>query len=670
MVRIGPPDVRYYLGSVSHSVEHLPKWYQIIALCGIVFVIYLRGNPVVEWLVVNLHSSFGTDFIWYAGYQQLLEQMSFNERLCFTLYGISLAVVIVLIYQAFCTDRYGIASPAMQMFPDRKSCTIGVFVALCAAETVRVRSDMASTLGTKGTLSNIVINGFVGLEENGHDPLLASSNPHFIVQAELIKEFFKSVITTRIPVASVAVAFRLSRDIPRNTHSGLRWYMATIAVVMALRDIFIMYAENDWGSVSHWTAILWAAAFVGTVNFIYGPSKRAGMVATVTARQSFSEAIKGIVTCTALGCIAPLMVLTLLVSVHVVELISLWLLVSLCIVWVPAIVDSCSTDYITLMTGAVAFLGHAMGHLTVKGSLRFALILGVWWLAACLIYNVAMNITNSRYGGIAVVLWFVFWVISPPTPTLDDGFARRAESSDGLNEVDAMMAHITGSASAPTPTTTAMAVANEAGDNVASFIGNRLTWMCLLADYDAEEGPQPAAQGLFNTAIPDRARLDNGQELFYSVVQVAVLICAVAAAINWYRARRIDNDTAVRMRRSGAILASPGILLRKGIRTLILVFCVGTFLLSAWTFRECILPIIARFLPDFIARGISLSVGCSVLGALMDMKETMYDLVARVLGLLDPPVVAEVGPLGFNGPTNISDSDEDSKADEYIFEER
>ncbi|RNC43491.1 hypothetical protein TcCL_NonESM06803 [Trypanosoma cruzi] len=82
-----------YLGSIYHSLEHLPQWYQVFALSGLFFLFPLREITLVGWLAVSLHRSFGTEIVWSEEYQRILEQMSFNERICLTLYGVALSVL-------------------------------------------------------------------------------------------------------------------------------------------------------------------------------------------------------------------------------------------------------------------------------------------------------------------------------------------------------------------------------------------------------------------------------------------------------------------------------------------------------------------------------------------------------------------------------------------------
>ncbi|EPY17268.1 hypothetical protein STCU_10716 [Strigomonas culicis] len=122
--------------------------------------------------------------------------------------------------------------------------------------------------------------------------------------------------------------------------------------------------EHMSNTVISLCTIAWSLIFLGTVNFIYGPSKRAGVVVTASAVNCFYTAAKGMLTCYALSAIATLIVLTAVVSVHVVELIGMWLVMFLLLVWAPAIIDSCSTDYMALLSVIFAFGAKALHAVT------------------------------------------------------------------------------------------------------------------------------------------------------------------------------------------------------------------------------------------------------------------------------------------------------------------
>ena len=175
-------SVPQFLGSVSISLEHLPPWYQLFSLCGVFAVIHLRNNAVITWLIMQLHSSIGTEAIWVDEYKVTLRTMSFTERLCFTLYGVTLAAIVVVLFRVFCQDTYNIGWNVGQLFPDKRVQTTVSIVLMCVAEGIRLRSVILDILNLPDSLAHLALHNFEGLEATDFDPSVAESNPHFVIQ--------------------------------------------------------------------------------------------------------------------------------------------------------------------------------------------------------------------------------------------------------------------------------------------------------------------------------------------------------------------------------------------------------------------------------------------------------------------------------------------------------
>ncbi|KAK7196267.1 hypothetical protein NESM_000562400 [Novymonas esmeraldas] len=601
----------HYLGGVSDSLGHLPPWYQLLSLGGVFCVIHLRNNAVVTWLVVQLHSSIGTEAMWADEYKDTLQAMSFAERLCFTLYGAALVAVVVLLFRVFCQDTWGVGWSVGQMFPDRRLPTAATLGLMCVAEGIRLRQVIRQQLNTPGTLARLAMQSFEGIEVSEFDPRIAESNLHFVIQFELLWSYMVQTCVQRIPAVLLAGAYRLSRDAPNMAHVGLRWYMATVAGFMALQEVLGMYIRYVWTDWSAWATVVWSFIFLGVVNYVYGPSKRAGTVVTISSVNCVTEALRGLVTCGALWIIVSLLVLAFVVSVHE-ELVLLWLFMTLMILWTPAIVDACATDYMAFLAIGAGGVAYAMGGVsTAWAGVRFAALHFLWWLLAALFYNAVLHVFVSRYAAMAVTAGWFLWSITPPSELWST-----AESMAALGLED--------------------------NHGVVQLFAARVHWLLAVADF----GPLPEGSWLHGRAQGE------GRRAFDFILHAAVPACLACVVVSSLVEHSLSAEARVAWQQRDIVSATPAVLLRKMIRTLVVVGCVAASVGVWWVVRTCVLPMWTQLLPDIIRNALAAVTAVTVLGNLMDMQDSLYVACMRILGLRDPLRALDGQPSTDDGVPN------------------
>ncbi|KAH9577230.1 hypothetical protein LSM04_000780 [Trypanosoma melophagium] len=588
-------DNEFYLGHIFHSLEHLPQWYQLVSLFSVLCLFPLREIAVVGWLAASLHNSFGTEMAWPEDYQLLLEQMSFNERLCFTLYGVVLSVMAFLAYRVFAYDVLYIGLRESGLTGKCKWWLAAFVCTLLGCEgMVILREEVSSTLSNKESLAHLALIGFDGINNTRFDPRLANSNPHFIIQLEILKSLLIAFLEHVGPAAILACCYRLLRDVPRKATAALRWYIVTLMLSRSLITLYSMYRNNDWNRKSPWLLFASSLFFLGMVNYAFGPSKRGGWTAATSVVSSIYQTIQGIVKCTALFLVIYLSVLALVVSVHVVELLLIWLIFFLTTVWVPAIIDSCSTDYIVCICTAISFIAREMNYITDWGSFRLWGFLCLWWLNICLFYNLTTNACQSRYGGIVSlsVLFTVTWRIT------------------GLRE--------------------------GRGDFV-SFLEH-----CAAVMRNLVEGTIPVKESMLTggtVATP----------MYTSLLQTGFLLCGILVGCIALMSIFSTPDIRTRLISQNIVLVTPGVLFRKLVKTLILAVCFLIFMVTALILYN-FLPHLARFAPEFATLAVAVGLACTILGTLMDMQEFFYVVFMRLIGVMEPPAANDEEKEGDQNP--------------------
>ncbi|CCW66472.1 unnamed protein product [Phytomonas sp. Hart1] len=609
-------DQQYFANNISKSLKRLPRWYQIGALCGVLIVIYLHDTFFISWLVMNLHNSLGTAWIWYPEYQTVLTHLSFKERLCFTLYGVGLGIIVVLLYKVFCQERFKIGSPLVQLFPDRKGLTVLMCVLLCLIEMLRMQEVITECFTEATSIASIALKE-LGKGKSNHSR--SKYGLHFVIQMELLGAFLFRVLPGQLMAMLIAMAYRLFRDIPLKIHVAVRWYMVTLTVVYAVWTVVSAVFSRTKPTPSSWAMIGWSAFFLGTVNYLYGPLRRAGMVVAISSSCTITKTIRGLVMCMALRSIISLLALTLLVSVHVVELITIWFMVMLLMLWVPAIVDSCSLEGIVFVTGLFSILLYLMNLISTTAAFRLGLMVALGWLNAALLYNLTVNTFHTRYAGIGVMLWLLLWLVSY-RKNLTPPFGRNLHKDFAITNVldlESLSAKQVDEA------------VNATMPVMDTILGRKIQWMCDVAELRVPLDKPVIWISRFTES-------NKGSGTFYYVIFQN--LCTLIVLVFLLTLLKVFQGPEVRsgLHQAELFLVNTGFLIRKIARSIVTTFCVFSFFASWWTLHHFILPYFAPIMPSMVSHVISGVFGCITLGALMDMKDTMYEGILQILGLIDP----------------------------------
>ncbi|RHW73035.1 hypothetical protein DPX39_040017600 [Trypanosoma brucei equiperdum] len=577
-----------HLGSIYRSLEYLPRYFQIFALFGAFFLASIRENPVIAWLAVTMHSSFGTEIVWSVEYQRRLELMTLNERLCLTLYGVALSALAMFTYVKTGHDVLYHLVQESGVDSNSRRWPVAIMCLMLACEgMVILKEEAACELSSSDSIAHFVLTGFRGFEQTGFDPRLKYANPHFLIQVQILKAYAMSFVKRMLPAVILAFVYRSGRDARRSAHAALRWYTMTIMIFRSLCEAYTMMYGDGLRQYSSWSLLLTSVVWYAMVNYTFGPSKRAGWTASTSSASSVRETTNGISKCIVLFFMVYLSVLALVVSVHVVELLLIWLMFFLLTVWIPAIIDSCAVSYIICITTAVSFVVYKMNHTTKWGSLRLIPLFSLWWLDICILYSLVANVTHSRFGGTLAVLVALGFHCYHSLEDLEHGVRT---SGSYVEKVVTMLREVVEET--------------------------------VTMDEEVSAGPR-TEKACYKTLV---------------VVACAVMgfLISVAALLEYSQ----SSDVRVHLLNQNIILVTPRVLFRKFVRTFILVISLLVFVIAGLVMYRLV-PQLAMFVPDFIALGVAVGVACAILGRLIDLQDPLYDALMRLIGAMEPPALTE-----------------------------
>ncbi|KAG8349019.1 hypothetical protein ERJ75_000706600 [Trypanosoma vivax] len=594
---VGSSEVHNYLGNIYCSLEYLPRYYQISVLILTFALFSIREIPLVGWLAMNMHSSFGTQVVWSEEYQRRLETMKFNERLYLTLYGMALLALAALAYVKFARNFLGMLVQESGLTGNNKWWPAAVICIMFACESVIIlKEEAARKLSDSTSLAYLALKGFEGIERTPFDQRLKNSNPHSVIQMQILKAFVLAFVKRVGPSVAFAFLYRTVRDVSRKAHAALRWYIVTLMLSRSLIELYSMYQSGNFQQTSSWILLTSTAILLGMVNYTFGPSRRGGWTAATSYASSLQETARGLVKSAVMFFVIYLSILALVVSVHVVELMLIWLIFFLLTVWAPAIIDSCAVDYIICIAASISYIAHKMDRLTWWGSIHLFFLLSLWWLNLCIMYSLVTNLSRSRYGG--VVAMFVagasFWYAT--------GGCEYSASG----------------------------VPSYFNDSVATL--SRLVEEPIIGEY----GKIFLAGPLVNNARPP---------LVNAVLVLAGLV-ASTALVGIYQPRELQAYLAGQ----NIVLVTPNVLFRKLVKTLIFAICFLIFV-AVGLFMYRLVPQLTMFVPDFIALGMAVGVACTTLGGLMGVQDHLYIAFMRLIGFVEPPEIMEEmesGPQHFS----------------------
>jgi hypothetical protein len=207
-------------------------------------------------------------------------------------------------------------------------------------------------------------------------------NVHVVVQLDIVFRLLSWWFARVYVPAMIVFLYRLVRDARARRVHSLRWYFLSFVIVRSAHLVAqmlvtpekqLMYStavenflwEPDWfrgvwKSPLVWSELvqllrgLWLAA---AVNYIYGPSHRSSFQTIASSKRDFiSSVFKMMMRCACIPLLASLAVLGFAVGVHIVELLLLWVFTLLALLWIPVALDSGSVELICFLACVGAFV--------------------------------------------------------------------------------------------------------------------------------------------------------------------------------------------------------------------------------------------------------------------------------------------------------------------------
>lgn len=629
------------VGNIFTSLQYLPQWYQILGLGGIILLAYFRQNSMVEWLLANLHVPVGTQYLWYEAYQEPLELMRFLERLGFTFYGVALSAI------AFLLTRYLILKcdsfDRGELFPENPGKNCFCIVLFFVLETINLRSLICSCFSDPNYYASVALRGLqnpfithnlsvsdiqdvfevkLELDNNQIDAISSSFTQHFVIQESILLKLLKDFLSTNLPVLLVTFFYRAVRDAGRKIFVSLRWYMATYMTFFCIIQVLYAIFTGEWGAHSLWVSFCCCAAYVGLVNYSFGSAKRAGKIAHTSYIRCITLAALGTGMCMLMWSVCLLVALALAVSLHVFELIAIWLSIFLILVWIPATIDAFATSYMVVLTAVTAYIGYRMEALeSLAAVARYMLIVCLGWITLALQYHLWLNIFFSRYVSSAMLIG-ILSIVALYFPSRDSEIlawfsAKLEENSNATNS-----------------------------PFLELYLSIWIHWWMNLCNLSPSLVVSseffPTRIFAYYLSMPDK------------LVHCTYIVCVVGqlflsaltfGALTLLHKSRESATRMKKMRALGIHHITPVVfvvLVARGVTTLIVVVIFAT---SYSMVRDTLLPHIGvtAALPSTVKKTVALFVTCAFIGFL-DCGEVINTSILRALGLRDPPVPDTLDP--------------------------
>lgn len=343
------------------ALQFLPLGYQVLSLVAVFSLIWFDRTAFVSELVARLHLSFGADLMWPDAYREVLQRMSLHERMCFALYAFFVLLCILVVVKLRSLQKLVVSASSGQLassadieevLPAHPNYTlvIGLFSFLEAFFVVR--EALHNIFRSDGGVVSILGN---------NDGLV-----HVRVQVLLLWEVAQWWGVHVGLAALGTMLYRIVRDVRACRCASLRWFVICFSLFRVA--VGMQSAMGSGVKYSYLALVVSTLCNIGVINHAYGPQRRVGYV-TVSVGDCITFAIANTARCALVTFSALLSVLAFMVSIHVIELILLWLGVFFTSVWLPAAVASFSTDCFALMAAAVAYMIYCRS-LSVASSLR------------------------------------------------------------------------------------------------------------------------------------------------------------------------------------------------------------------------------------------------------------------------------------------------------------
>jgi hypothetical protein len=285
--------------------------------------------------------------------------------------------------------------------------------------------------------------------------------------------------------------------------------------------------------------------------------------------------------------------------VHVVELLCVWFLFTIVTLWIPAIFDSFSLDYLASLLGAVCFVIWSYDLAPLDAVVRMWLAWFAGAIAVAMFINFASNLLRSRQFSLGIVFVIGSYVLYRQEQKLqftsNIAHAIGAMDTEALGGFDFLSASFSGGSST-----------TNGGGSELSFVSNLLM-----------------------------------------AVAVTVLFALLNEVSGWKRSSKSRASIAARRRRKLPLVTFAVLAVKL---SQVLIF--GSFLLITilvtTLLKEIVLPVFLSAFPRQMNGVVAPVLGCLVFGALMDSREDCLVHMLRALGLLDPapPVEGDAAAEG------------------------
>lgn len=622
------------VGNIFTSLQYLPRWYQVLGLAGIILLVYFRQNDMVEWLLTSLHVSVGTQYLWYEEYQEPLELMRFLERLGFTFYGVALSAIAFFLGRYFILrcDSFG----GGELFPEHSGKNYFCIALFFVLETVSLRNiicscfsdpDSSASAALRGLQSDFSaphtsdesFPGFFAVEEvvenNPLDPFSSCFTQHFIIQRSILFRIVNRFLFINLPVLVITFFYRAVRDARRKIFVSLRWYMATYMTFFCLIQLVFAMFTGEWGGQTLWVSFCCCGLYIGLVNYSFGTAKRAGRIAHTSYIRCLTLAALGTGMCMLIWSVCLLVALAIGVSMHVFELIVIWMSIFLIFIWIPAAIDSFATSYMVVLTAVSAYIGYRMQAIeSLAGVARYMLLGCAGWINLSLQYHLWLNVFFSRYlsCGIVIGLLSVLVLYFP---------SSESEVSTWFSVAMEERAKITSS------------------PFLELYLSLWIGWWMNLCNVS----PTLVVSLEF---LPTRLSayylgMTGNPVLCTYIVCVMGQICMSAVTLGTLVVYHKSRHSIMRTKKMRSLNIHPItpliflVQLTRGVTTLIVVLI---FVTSYTVVKDTFLPNIsvAAALPSTVQKTVALFVTCAFIGFL-DCGEVINTSILRALGLREPP---------------------------------
>ena len=427
-------------------------------------------------------------------------------------------------------------------------------------------------------------------------------NIHFLVQQEVFRQMMQWWVLHVLPASIFAFFHRLLLD---TRHGGavvsFRWCLLTYGFYRIVVEVLsVLFLSSAWPatassfpqSLTQWIdyawsskilLVVWCTMLLAYANFLYGPKKRQGMIAVPSVKLRFVLMWTMIARCAVAPIIVFLVVVTISLSVHIVELALLWLVLLLLLLWVPASIDTFSTDFFLLFGGLIVVslsdtpLSSAVSTSAsfVKLVTCFVVVVGTF-ATVSLVFNGIRTACKSRL--IATITLLV------------------------VGGVEVIIA--------------------------------RYLLLVLQIEH---------VQWLFSFS-PAASELARNQES-YVLWGIWIVLCVVHSVLTvaCYTVLSSSPSTSFPVtgeadEEIGTIVDIPltvDVLIKRWIASLILAGSTVLSIAAALLFYEFVMKQLA--IPVDVGRMMSLFVACAVFGAATESADSQLVVVCRILGLMDPP---------------------------------